>query len=162
MDYEYELGQKRALIIESFAQNGIRDVIANASSTVIASEAKQSSNNLSGLPRRFAPRNDAGEDVRDSNITPVLSDVENALNYVIYDINLVVDPPRAGLDERVVDKILEVTPKKLIYLSCNPVTQARDIAKLLPKYNLVACQSYNFFPRTPHIENLCVLERKND
>jgi 23S rRNA (uracil1939-C5)-methyltransferase len=128
---------------------------------VIASEATRSSNNLSGLPRRFAPRNDTGKDVRDSDITPVLSDVENALNYIIYDINLVVDPPLAGLDERVVGKILAATPKKLVYLSCNPVTQARDIAKLLPKYDLVACQSYNFFPRTPHIENLCVLERKN-
>jgi 23S rRNA (uracil1939-C5)-methyltransferase len=90
---------------------------------------------------------------------PVLADAKNALEYITYDINLIVDPPRAGLDEAVVGQILKSRPKKVIYLSCNPVTQARDIAKLLPKYSIKRCQAYNFFPRTPHIENLIVLER---
>ncbi|MDR3125524.1 MAG: hypothetical protein LBU20_00390 [Candidatus Nomurabacteria bacterium] len=89
----------------------------------------------------------------------VFSDAENALDYIIYDINLIVDPPRAGLDEAVVARILKSTPKKLIYLSCNPITQARDIAKLTEKYQISQNFGYNFFPRTPHIENLVVLER---
>jgi 23S rRNA (uracil1939-C5)-methyltransferase len=91
---------------------------------------------------------------------PLLADAKNALDYITYDINLIVDPPRAGLDEAVTERILAATPQKVIYLSCNPVTQARDIAKLLPKYHITQTQTYNFFPRTPHIENLVVLERQ--
>ena len=54
---------------------------------------------------------------------------------------------------------LEVQPKKIIYLSCNPITQARDVAMLAAVYNCSAAQPYNFFPRTPHIENLITLEK---
>jgi 23S rRNA (uracil1939-C5)-methyltransferase len=89
----------------------------------------------------------------------VLSDAENALKYITYDINLIVDPPRAGLADSVVARILETLPQKVIYLSCNPITQARDIAKLTTKYAITDCVGYNFFPHTPHIENLVVLER---
>jgi 23S rRNA (uracil1939-C5)-methyltransferase len=92
-------------------------------------------------------------------VKPIQADAKNALKYITYDINLIVDPPRAGLDEAVTARILTALPEKVIYLSCNPITQARDIAKLLPKYRLTNCQGYNFFPRTPHIENLVVLER---
>ena len=69
------------------------------------------------------------------------------------------DPPRAGLHQTVVDRLLETTPPQIIYLSCNPVTQARDIAPLLEKYHVTLVQPFNFFPRTLHIENLVVLER---
>jgi 23S rRNA (uracil1939-C5)-methyltransferase len=93
------------------------------------------------------------------NIDAILAKSENALEYITYDINLIVDPPRAGLDEAVVERILAVRPRRVIYLSCNPVTQARDIAKLTEKYSILDCTGYNFFPRTPHIENLIVLER---
>ena len=96
------------------------------------------------------------------NAQPALSAAENALEYIKYDINLIVDPPRAGLDNALTESILEKMPRKVIYLSCNPTTQARDIAKLLTKYNIAQIVGFNFFPRTPHIENLIVLERKND
>lgn len=81
-----------------------------------------------------------------------------AINEIVADSCVIVDPPRAGLHESVVDRILEVAPKKLIYLSCNPSTQARDIKKLLEKYKITTAQGYNFFPRTPHIESLVCLE----
>lgn len=82
---------------------------------------------------------------------------EQALEYITHNITLIVDPPRAGLHENVCEAILERRPSQIIYLSCNPVTQARDIAKLLPYYKIVHQRAFNFFPRTPHIENLVVL-----
>lgn len=90
--------------------------------------------------------------------TAVLAASENALEYISSDNTVIVDPPRAGLHEAVVDKLLEVTPPRIIYLSCNPVTQARDVSMLLDKYKIVHNKGYNFFPRTPHIENLVVLD----
>ena len=72
---------------------------------------------------------------------------------------LKIDPPRAGLHKKVAQKIIEVRPKKLIYLSCNPVTQARDVGLLLEAgYKIKFNRGYNFFPRTPHIESLVILE----
>ncbi|HRQ86847.1 MAG TPA: hypothetical protein PLY16_01925, partial [Candidatus Saccharibacteria bacterium] len=92
------------------------------------------------------------------NARPVLAASEDALEHITHDKTLIVDPPRAGLHDNVAQKILEVIPKRVIYLSCNPVTQARDVQKLLPHYKIIHHQGYNFFPRTPHIEHLVVLE----
>lgn len=88
----------------------------------------------------------------------VLAPSEKALDYVAADATIIVDPPRAGLDTKVIDTLLEVKPERIIYLSCNPVTQARDVRLLSEQYTVVAQQGYNFFPRTPHIEHLIVLQ----
>ncbi len=95
--------------------------------------------------------------VRNNNIVAELAKSEEALEYITNDQTVILDPPRAGLDHRLVEKLLEVTPPKIIYLSCNPATQARDVALLLAKYRIDVVKTYNFFPRTPHIENLVVL-----
>lgn len=84
---------------------------------------------------------------------------EDLLEEIEQNSVLVVDPPRAGLHKKVTQKIIEVKPKKLIYLSCNPVTQARDVGLLLEAgYKIKFNRGYNFFPRTPHIESLVILE----
>lgn len=85
---------------------------------------------------------------------------EAATEYITSNATIILDPPRAGLHEAVVDRLLEVKPPRIIYLSCNPVTQARDVAFLSKAYTIVKQQGYNFFPRTPHIEHLVVLEVK--
>lgn len=92
--------------------------------------------------------------------TPILAASESALDYISSDRLIIVDPPRAGLHDDVISRLLEKQPKRIIYLSCNPVTQARDVQKLLLKYTIVHNQGYNFFPRTPHIEHLVVLNKK--
>ncbi len=92
--------------------------------------------------------------------TPVLAASENALDHITGDKTIIVDPPRAGLHEAVIQRLLETTPQRIIYLSCNPVTQARDVARLAEKYGVRAHQGYNFFPRTPHIEHLVILDLK--
>ena len=92
---------------------------------------------------------------------PVLAASENALEYISNDACVIVDPPRAGLHQNVVNRILEQLPPRVIYLSCNPVTQARDISLLLLNYEIVSHRGYNYFPRTPHTENLVVLDLKS-
>lgn len=82
---------------------------------------------------------------------------EKALEYVTGDRPVIFDPPRAGLHPDVVSRVLEARPPKVIYLSCNPSTQARDLAHLQEEYEIVFFEAYNFFPRTPHIETLAIL-----
>lgn len=93
-----------------------------------------------------------------TNARAVLAPSEKALEYITPEVTVILDPPRAGLHDNVVERLLDVVPPRIMYLSCNPVTQARDVAKLLEKYRIVHHQGYNFFPRTPHIEHLVVLE----
>ena len=92
---------------------------------------------------------------------PILSKSEDALNFIEPDQIVILDPPRAGCDKKLIDRLLSVLPEKIIYLSCNPSTQARDVAALLLKgnYKITKISPFNFFPRTPHIENLIVLEK---
>ena len=90
---------------------------------------------------------------------PFLSKSEEALKFISPDETVILDPPRAGCDKKLIEKILEKTPERIIYLSCNPATQARDIKLLLEKYEINHIKIYNFFPHTPHIENLVILER---
>ena len=93
------------------------------------------------------------------NTECILAKSEEVTEYITPDSIVILDPPRAGCDKKLIDKILEVEPQKVIYLSCNPITQARDAALLAEKYKISAAQPFNFFPRTPHIENLIVLEK---
>ncbi len=74
---------------------------------------------------------------------------------------VILDPPRTGLHGDMVEKLLTIRPKTIIYLSCGLDTHARDIALLCKRdaYSPAAWKLYNFFPRTPHIEGLCILKR---
>ncbi len=95
---------------------------------------------------------------REKAVQAILAPSESALEHITGDATIIVDPPRAGLHEDVVAKLLSTTPERIIYLSCNPVTQARDVARLAEKYGVKYHRGYNFFPRTPHIEHLVVLD----
>ncbi len=97
---------------------------------------------------------------REKAAKAILAPSEKVLEHITPDATIIVDPPRAGLHEDVVTKLLEARPSRIIYLSCNPVTQARDVALLAEKYGIRAHRGYNFFPRTPHIEHLVVLDLK--
>lgn len=71
---------------------------------------------------------------------------------------MIVDPPRAGMHPDVVKVILEASPGRIVYVSCNPASQARDIALLSGKYKVTAVQPVDMFPHTQHVENVCKLE----
>jgi 23S rRNA (uracil1939-C5)-methyltransferase len=85
---------------------------------------------------------------------------EKVLEYISSDKPVIFDPPRAGLHDRVVTHTLDVRPPQVIYLSCNPATQARDLAKLQEGYDISFFEAFNFFPHTPHIETLAVLQKR--
>ena len=74
---------------------------------------------------------------------------------------IIMDPPRSGSDNKSLNSILEINPNKIIYISCNPVTLARDINVLNEKYNIKSIELFDMFPQTSHIESLLVLEKKD-
>ena len=73
---------------------------------------------------------------------------------------MIVDPPRAGMHEDVVNVILNAEPERIVYVSCNPATQARDLALLDAKYRVTEVQPVDMFPHTHHVENVVKLVRK--
>ena len=73
---------------------------------------------------------------------------------------MIIDPPRAGMHEDVVGVIMNAEPKRIVYVSCNPATQARDLAMLDAKYKVVEVQPVDMFPHTQHVENVVGLERR--
>ena len=73
---------------------------------------------------------------------------------------IITDPPRAGMHADVVKVILNAAPKRIVYVSCNPATQARDLQLMDADYKVAAVQPVDMFPHTPHVENVVLLERR--
>ncbi|MBR4757079.1 MAG: 23S rRNA (uracil(1939)-C(5))-methyltransferase RlmD, partial [Bacteroidales bacterium] len=73
---------------------------------------------------------------------------------------IILDPPRAGIHPDVAKVILEASPARIVYVSCNPASQARDLAILCGKYEITAVQPVDMFPHTQHVENVCALKLK--
>lgn len=90
----------------------------------------------------------------------VLGQISNQ-NLPLPDV-VMVDPPRPGLDKEVIDQIVAMNPKKILYISCNPVTQAENIADFTQQgYRIVAMQPVDQFPQTYHVENIAVLAKES-
>ena len=73
---------------------------------------------------------------------------------------IILDPPRAGVDERVLEVIKRAAPERMVYVSCNPSTQARDLALLSDMYEILAVQPVDMFPHTHHVENVVKLRKR--
>ena len=73
---------------------------------------------------------------------------------------VITDPPRAGMHADVIRAIIDISPRKIVYVSCNPATQARDISILDEKYRTTKVQPVDMFPHTHHVENVVLLERR--
>ena len=74
---------------------------------------------------------------------------------------VITDPPRAGMHTKVIDQLIEILPQRIVYVSCNPATQARDITLLTNHYEVKKVQPVDMFPHTQHVENVTLLERKS-
>lgn len=100
----------------------------------------------------------AKKNIKDNNISnyKIIKGDASLLKKDNYDV-VVVDPPRSGLDKKVIDTLNEINCKKLIYISCNPSTLKRDI-NFLDKYKVNNLEVFNMFPGTKHVETVCVLE----
>jgi tRNA/tmRNA/rRNA uracil-C5-methylase (TrmA/RlmC/RlmD family) len=118
-----------------------------------------------------------GFDINEENIkfakeNAILNKLDNTY-YEIYDLSsgqqhsitleknqtVVVDPPRTGLMKGGVEQIMSLDPKRIIYISCNPVTQLTDIQLLKDKYTIKAIQAFDLFPQTYHLENVVILDK---
>ena len=73
---------------------------------------------------------------------------------------LIADPPRAGIHRKVIEQILDLMPDKIIYVSCNPSTLARDLALLNERYLVGKVQPLDLFPNTHHVETVVLLEKR--
>nr|WP_262911230.1 23S rRNA (uracil(1939)-C(5))-methyltransferase RlmD [Bacteroides pyogenes] len=113
------------------------------------------------------------EAIEDAKVNAEINGIENALFYAgdMKDILtqdfinehgrpdvIITDPPRAGMHQDVIDVILFAEPKRIVYVSCNPATQARDLQLLDGKYKITAVQPVDMFPHTHHVENVVLLE----
>lgn len=111
------------------------------------------------------------EAIEDAKMNAKLNNIEN-VDFIAGDVKKIltndkfekpdiifVDPPRAGLDKDVVEQILLMNPEKVVYISCNPATQARDIALMKDNYDTIISQAVDMFPHTHHVENVVLLKR---
>ena len=94
------------------------------------------------------------------NIEFICDKVENRINEFNNIDLIIVDPPRAGLDPKTKDYLKEIKPDTIIYVSCDPVTLARDLKELKDIYNIKSIKPFNMFPRTYHCESIAVLDKK--
>ena len=116
------------------------------------------------------------EAIEDAKINSSLNNITNTLFYAgdMKDILnddfikkhgkpdvIITDPPRAGMHEDVVNTILRAMPKRIVYVSCNPATQARDLHMLSSQYNICKSQAVDMFPHTQHVENVVLLEKRD-
>ena len=115
------------------------------------------------------------EAIEDAKENAILNGIENATFYAgdMKDILtadfirthgrpdvIITDPPRAGMHPDVVATILSAGPRRIVYVSCNPATQARDLALMDKDYQVTAVQPVDMFPQTHHVENVVCLERR--
>lgn len=96
-----------------------------------------------------------------NNISFILGKVEDKIKDIKDNIDLIiVDPPRSGLDKKVIPVINKLKAKNIIYVSCNPITLVRDLKLLKDNYNIEYIKPYDMFPNTYHVESVVILERK--
>ena len=101
------------------------------------------------------------------NVTFYVGDMKNIFNDTFIEENgtpdvIITDPPRDGMHKDVVAKILQIAPKKIVYVSCNSATQARDLSLLDVTYKVTKVQPVDMFPQTYHVENVVLLEKRNE
>ena len=92
-------------------------------------------------------------------------DMKDVLNQEFIDTHgrpdiMIIDPPRAGMHTAVIDAILYASPKKIVYVSCNPATQARDLQLLDEMYKVIKYKPVDMFPQTHHVENIALLVKR--
>ena len=94
-----------------------------------------------------------------SNCRFILGDIKNCFEHVKKPDVMIIDPPRAGMHEKVVKQVLDMSPDKIVYVSCNPATMARDLGMMKDNYKVLEVQPVDMFPHTYHIESVARLAR---
>ncbi len=150
----YELALKE--IAKNIATKKVLDLYAGVGTIGLSVAAEK---DLTLVEVNGAAFQELETNCKNTTAKPILAKSEDALDYIEPNQTVILDPPRAGCDKKLIARLLEVAPEKLIYLSCNPSTQARDVKLLTEKYITERIILFNFFPQTPHIENLIIMTR---
>lgn len=109
---------------------------------------------------KFANHNATQNNISNAKfISGIAENIFQNINFPGNYTSVIIDPPRAGCSESFIYQLLSFSPKKIIYISCAPDTQARDIKLLSKKYKITEMQPVDMFPQTRHIENIAVLEK---
>ena len=151
------VARDKQLILVEVDKSAYAELAKNCKNTIIEDRTRLT---RSGMSEASPVTTGRSERVRNDSILAVNAKSEEVLDYLEPDQTVILDPPRAGCDKKLINKLLEVEPQTIIYLSCNPATQARDVKILLDKYKIEDVKTFNFFPHTPHIENLVILSLK--
>ncbi|MDL1967954.1 MAG: 23S rRNA (uracil(1939)-C(5))-methyltransferase RlmD [Deltaproteobacteria bacterium] len=124
----------------------------------LADSAKE----LTGIEISKSAIQDAEANCRNNEISNcrfILGDIKDCLEHVKKPDVMIIDPPRTGMHKNVVKQILDMAPAKIIYVSCNPATMARDLGMIKDNYKILEVQPLDMFPHTYHIESVARLER---
>ena len=157
-------------IARDFAQIAEKDIVYDlytGTGTIALFVAKQAQK-VVGIEYVEAAIEDAKYNAQQNGIANTIffaGDMKDVLNQNCTKRNgkpdvVITDPPRAGMHPDVVACLLEMEPPRIVYISCNPATQARDITELAKKYTVAKVQPVDMFPHTHHVENVVLLERK--
>lgn len=178
---EYKVSPQSFMQVNSYIQNKIYQAVldkidvnsvvidaysgAGLLSAIVSKKARQ----VYGIEIVPQATNNAKELAKSNNITniksicgdcaielPIL--VQNLKNQ---DLTIILDPPRKGCDSKVIQSIMDVLPKKIIYISCNSATLARDLKPLMQAYKIESITPYDMFPQTCHVETLAFLVKKD-
>ncbi|MBQ6477291.1 MAG: class I SAM-dependent RNA methyltransferase [Bacilli bacterium] len=120
------------------------------------------SNNITGIDNNTSNIHDANRNLELNNISGefYLADVEDIIDRFDNFDTVIVDPPRSGLDKETISNLMRINSKRIIYVSCEPITLVRDLALMTDKYEVSKVKVFNMFPRTYHCESVTILCRK--
>lgn len=137
-------------VLDLYSGVGTLSIVASRNaSSVLGVEIVENAIIDANLNKNFNRRN---------NVEFICSDTKDILNKITKKFDtIIVDPPRSGVLKSVLDKILEVKPQRIIYVSCDPNTLARDLKTLESKYDIESIKLLDMFPETEHVESVCVL-----
>ena len=158
-------------VAREFAQISEKDIVYDlytGTGTIALFVAKQAQK-VVGIEYVESAIEDAKYNAQQNGITNTVffaGDMKDVLNQNCTKRNgkpdvVITDPPRAGMHPDVLARLLEMEPPKIVYISCNPATQARDITELAKKYTVTKVQPVDMFPHTHHVENVVLLNNKS-
>ena len=130
--------------------------------SLLASKKAQHVIGIESIPEAIENAKVIAEENHIENVEYLLDDAAEGLQKVLQKTNvntLLVDPPRSGMDDAMLETILSSSIEKIIYVSCNPATLARNLKVLKKNYQVLTVIPYDLFPNTPHIESITVLSR---
>jgi 23S rRNA (uracil1939-C5)-methyltransferase len=156
-------------VIRNFAELKPEDIVYDlyTGTGSIAIFISEKVKKVIGVESVEAAIKDAKNNAESNNVTNAFffaGDMVSVLNDDFIEKNgrpdlIITDPPRSGMHPKVVEQILQISPERIVYVSCNPATQARDVALLKEFYTVEKTQAVDMFPHTQHVENVMLLKR---